>query len=72
MDGMRLARKALREYLARSGAAQPATEAVDEVLLSAPFTDPEPDPRLSVNVDRYLYGVAEPHRKTKRGRRRRR
>ena len=52
-----LVREALREYLARSGSAQPSAEAIDEVLLSEPFDDPDPDPGLSANVDHYLYGA---------------
>jgi len=47
----------LREYLARSGSAQPSSDAIDEVLLSEPFEDPHPDPGLSMNVDHYLYGA---------------
>lgn len=61
-----LVRDAVREYLARSGEVQPASDAIDEVLLAEPFDDPEPDPGLSVNVDHYLYGAV------KRSRRRRR
>lgn len=52
-----LVREALRDYLARSGSARPAADAVDEVLLSEPFDDPDPDPQLSTNVDHYLYGA---------------
>jgi hypothetical protein len=52
-----LVREALREYLARSGSAQPSANAIDEVLLSEPFDDPDPDPALSINVDQYLYGA---------------
>lgn len=52
-----LVREALAEYLARSGGVEPTAEAVDEVLLGAPFDDPEPDPRLSTGVDHYLYGA---------------
>lgn len=66
-----LVREALREYLARSGEVQPTADAVDEILLSAPFVDPDPDPGLSVNVDHYLYGAAKRYRPTKRSRRRR-
>jgi len=36
---------------------QPTPEAVDEILLGEPFDDPEPDPRLAIDVDHYLYGV---------------
>ena len=52
-----LVREALSEYLARTGGVEPSAEAVDEVLLSEPFDDPEPDPKLSVDVDHYLYGT---------------
>lgn len=52
-----LVREALAEYLARSGGVEPAAEAVEEILLAQPFEDPEPDPRLSTNVDHYLYGA---------------
>lgn len=50
-------REALAEYLARSGSAQPAPRAIEEVLLAEPFDDPTPDPALSVDVDHYLYGA---------------
>jgi hypothetical protein len=53
-----LVREALQEYLARSGSAQPSEEALEAVLLGEPFDDPDPDPRLSVDVDHYLYGAA--------------
>ncbi len=53
-----LVREALAEYLARSGSVQPSAEALDEVLLAAPFDDPDPDPELSLNIDHYLYGAA--------------
>jgi hypothetical protein len=52
-----LVREALAEYLARSGGVEPAAEAVEEILLGPPFEDPEPDPRLSADVDHYLYGA---------------
>lgn len=52
-----LVREALAEYLARSGSVQPADEAIDDVLLGKPFDDPKPDPRLSTDVDHYLYGA---------------
>jgi hypothetical protein len=52
-----LVREALAEYLARSGGAQPAPGAIREVLLAKPFDDPTPDPKLSVDVDHYLYGA---------------
>jgi hypothetical protein len=52
-----LVREALAEYLARSGGVEPAAEAVEEILLGQPFEDPEPDPRLSTDVDHYLYGA---------------
>ena len=45
-------RKILRELV------QPSAEAIDNVLLSEPFEDPDPDPELSLNVDHYLYGAA--------------
>lgn len=53
-----LVREALGEYLARTGSVRPSPEAIDEVLLAEPFDDPHPDPRLSTNVDHYLYGAA--------------
>ena len=53
-----LVREALAEYLARAGDLQPAPDAIDEVLLAAPFDDPDPDPELALNVDHYLYGAA--------------
>ena len=52
-----LVREALAEYLARSGGVEPAADAVDEVLIQKPFDDPDPDPRLSTDVDHYLYGA---------------
>ena len=52
-----LVREALSEYLARTGGVEPAVEAVEEILLGKPFDDPEPDPRLSADVDHYLYGA---------------
>ena len=52
-----LVREALSEYLARTGGVEPAAEAVEEILLGKPFDDPEPDPRLSADVDHYLYGA---------------
>ena len=52
-----LVREVLAEYLARSGSAQPAPRATEDVLLAEPFDDPAPDPTLSVNVDHYLYGT---------------
>jgi HicB family len=58
-----LVREALRDYLARTGEVQPSAEAVDEVLLGAPFEDPDPDPDLSANVDHYLYGAARRRRR---------
>lgn len=61
-----LVREALQEYLARSGSAQPAEEAVEAVLLAEPFDDPDPDPRLSADVDHYLYGA--PRRSSRRRR----
>jgi hypothetical protein len=58
-----LVREALAEYLARSGGVQPASDAIDEVLLAEPFDDPDPDPGLSTNVDHYLYGAARRRRR---------
>lgn len=52
-----LVREALGEYLARAGGVQPAAEAVEAVLFSEPFDDPDPDPRISIDVDHYLYGA---------------
>jgi hypothetical protein len=52
-----LVREALTEYLARTGGVEPSAEAVDEILLGEPFDDPQPDARLSVDVDHYLYGA---------------
>lgn len=57
-----IVREALREYLARSGDVQPSDEAIEHVLLSEPFDDPDPD--LSTNVDHYLYGA--PRRRRRR------
>jgi hypothetical protein len=62
-----LVREALTEYLARTGTAQPSPGALQEVLLGDAFDDPDPDPRLSVDVDFYLYGAP---RRTRQGRRR--
>jgi hypothetical protein len=58
-----LVREALTDYLARSGEVQSSPEAIDEVLLAAPFDDPHLDPELSVNVDHYLYGAARRSRR---------
>lgn len=52
-----LVREALGEYLARAGSVQPSAEAVEAVLFSEPFDDPDPDPRISIDVDHYLYGA---------------
>ena len=52
-----LVREALAEYLARAGSAQPAPDAIKEVLLAEPFDDPRPDRALSVDVDYHLYGA---------------
>ena len=52
-----LVREALAEYLARAGTAQPASDAIEAVLLAEPFDDPTPDRALSVDVDHYLYGA---------------
>jgi hypothetical protein len=53
----RLRNEALREYLARSGATQPADDAVERMLLQNPFNDARADRRLSVDVDHHLYGA---------------
>jgi len=37
---------------------QPDDDAVEKVLLGEPFDDPEPDPRLSIDIDHYLYGAS--------------
>ena len=52
----RLHNEALRKYLVRSGATQPAADAVENLLLG-PFEDPHPDRRLCVDADHYLYGA---------------
>ena len=52
-----LVREALTEYLARSGDARPSDDAIEDVLLADPFDDARPDPKLSVDVDHYLYGA---------------
>ena len=52
-----LVREALAEYLARTGGVEPSAEAVEEILLGEPYDEPEPDPRLSIDVDHYLYGA---------------
>jgi hypothetical protein len=36
---------------------EPDADAVEEVLVQKPFDDPDPDPRLSSDVDHYLYGA---------------
>jgi hypothetical protein len=51
-------REALSEHLARKGGVEPSAEAVEKILLSDPFDDPDPAPRLSVDVDHYLYEAA--------------
>jgi len=51
----RLRNEALREYLARSGATKPTADAIEELLLRNPFEDPDPDRRLSVDVEKHLY-----------------
>jgi hypothetical protein len=61
-----LVREALAEYLARTGTAQPASDAVQSVLLAEAFDDPEPDPYLSVDVDSYLYGSPPRSRQRRR------
>ncbi len=58
-----LVREALAEYLARSGGVEPTDEAVEEILLGQPFDDPEPDPRLSIDIDHYLYGASRRSRR---------
>jgi predicted nuclease of predicted toxin-antitoxin system len=50
--------EALSDYLVRTGGVEPSETAVDEVLLGSPFDDAAPDPRLSVDVDHYLYGAS--------------
>jgi hypothetical protein len=50
-------REALKEYLTRSADLRPSDDAVEDVLLAEPFDDPEPDRRLSIDVDHYLYGA---------------
>ena len=52
-----LVREALAQYLDRTSLAVPSPEAIDRILLAAPFDDPDADPRLSVDVDFYLYGA---------------
>jgi len=52
-----LVREALKEYLARTGGVEPSADAVDDILFGEPFDDPEPDRRLSVDVDHHLYGA---------------
>ena len=52
-----LVREALAEYLARAGNAQPAPDAIEDVLLAAPYHDPAPERTLSVDVDHFLYGA---------------
>jgi hypothetical protein len=61
-----LVREALVEYLARTGTAQAAPEAVRDVLLGEAFDDPQADPKLSVDVDFYLYGAARRSRRSSR------
>lgn len=51
-----LVREVLAQYLESTARAVPSPEAIDR-LLAAPFDDPEADPRLSVDVDFYLYGA---------------
>lgn len=52
-----LVRAALQEYLTRSSGTDTRDEDVDAILLAEPFDDPDPDPRLSTDVDHYLYGA---------------
>jgi hypothetical protein len=61
-----LVREALQEYLSRSGGARPVEAAIDGVLLDSPFDDPTPDPRLSLDVDHYLYGAPRRSRRRRR------
>jgi hypothetical protein len=61
-----LVREVLRDYLTRSASAEPAEETVEAVLFAEPFDDPDPDPRLSADVDHYLYGA--PRRSSRRRR----
>lgn len=62
-----LLRDALTDYLARAGDAHPTDEAIDDILLSAPYEEPAGDPMLSVDVDHHLYGA--PRRSRRRVRR---
>ena len=57
-------RETTRESLARIGATLPSWQAVEEVLLSEPFDDPDPDPYLSADIDHYLYGAKRWSRET--------
>jgi hypothetical protein len=59
-----LVREGLELRLAREAEGDP----VFERLTRAPFDDPAPDPRLSIDVDHALYGAP---RRTQRPRRRR-
>lgn len=61
-----LVREALAQYLERTARAVPSPEAIDSVLLAAPFDDPNADPRLSVDVDFYLYGAPRKSEQTTR------
>jgi hypothetical protein len=59
-----LVREALIDYLGRVGG-EASDDAIERELLDDPYDDPVPDPRLSVDVDHYLYGAA---RRSKRRR----
>ena len=56
-------RTELADYLARAADFQPSRDAIDEVVLAAPFDEPDADPLLSVDVDHYLYGAARRSRR---------
>jgi hypothetical protein len=59
-------REALTEYLTRTGTTPPTPAAVQGVLLGQPYDDPNPDRRLSVDVDFYLYGARRRSRSRRR------
>ena len=50
-------REALTDYLARASHRVPQGDAIETVLLTEPYDDPDPDPRLSLDVDHHLYGA---------------
>lgn len=56
-------REAVAQHIMRGGPAV-ADDAVERVLLAAPYEDPDPDASLSADVDHYLYGA--PRRSTRR------